>query len=356
MAEDVLLAFDVGGTNTRARVGVIRAGDVAPHPDFPEPLTAPIAHAADLYGFVRALLSDLSPGERVAAAVFDIAGPVTEGRQALMTNWADRTPLDVGDLVALGLPRGRTVLVNDLFAGALGLVSRLQREGIGSPSFEPVYVPDEGPGDLSGGHLAFVAPGTGLGSSGIVRIATREGFSSYTPVACEVQHTLVPAFADDVRGVIDRVWAERGAPPTWEDLVSGRGLESLHRAVCGAAPEVPEGQDVAGWVAARAAEADAACEAALGMYYRVAGRFAQMLALTFLPCSAVFLGGETSVKNRGFLLERSRFAEEFLDNAVQGRLLAATPVYLVQAEVNLEGSLTQAMRLARERVVVGTTA
>lgn len=356
MAEDTVLAFDIGGTNTRVKAAVVSAGETRDHPRLPGERTERISSKDELYRSIRDVLSRLEP-ERVEAAVIDVAGPVEGGgAKARLTNWSDPSPVTVDELVSLGLPQGRTRIVNDLFAGSLGLVALLEREGESSARLMTLHGPAEAP---VAGHLVFVAPGTGLGSAGIVRVDGAAGDAAYMPIACEVQHTLVPPFDPQVGAVLDAVRKRTGQAPTWEDVVSGRGLAMTYQATCdvrGRAPLTEEQamSDASAWIAARAvAGEDETCRAALDVYYRCAGRFAQMLALTFLPCAGVFLGGASSIKNRDFILS-SRFVAEFLDNRVQASLLQDTPVRLLQAEVNLDGGIAHAARVARERVVVGT--
>jgi len=341
MSRDLVLGFDVGATNTRASVGVLSEGGTEPHPAVNGSLTTEASSKGALYDFVVSVLRLFEDTDRIEAATFAVAGPVEGGVRAKMTNWAESSPIHVDELIALGLPRGRTVLVNDLYAGARGLTAWLDR-----PHREDdILSIHEGVESERPGNLVFIAPGTGLGTAGIVRLD-----DDYLPVAAETQHTLLPAFDDDVRDVIEQFSAAPSGPPSWEDIASGVGLSRTYLAYCailGQPPHLAGGEGASREIAEAAlAGQDAAAVRTLELYYRVLGRYAQMIALTFQPCDAVYIGGASTRRNLQFI-QRSTLVEQFLANRVQGRLLAEIPVRLVLQELNLDGALWEAARVAR---------
>lgn len=341
MARDIVLGFDVGATNTRAAVGVLTPSGVERHPAFENVLTTQASSRKALYDFVVSVLRVLEDTDAIEAATFAVAGPIEGGVRARMTNWAEAEPISVEDLAELGLPSGRIALVNDLFAGALGLTAWLQQP---QPSGLVDLNHQAGEGTHRG-HLVFVAPGTGLGAAGIVRMPDGQ----YMPVACEVQHTLLPAFDEDAAQVIEQLSAGPSGPPSWEDIASGVGLTRTYLAHCtilGQGPALGEEEGSRAVAEAALEGRDQAAVRTLELYYRVIGRFAQMLALTFQPCEAVYIGGASTMKNREFI-ERSGLLEQFLANRTQGRLLAGMPLRLVLEELNLQGALAESARLAR---------
>ena len=78
--------------------------------------------------------------------------------------------------------------------------------------------------------------------------------------------------------------------------------------------------------------------AAVRIYYRALGHFAQTLALSYLPCAAVVIGGASTTHNRELLAE-SGLAETFAEHPRFGAMLSGIPVRTVDGEVNLEGGL-----------------
>jgi glucokinase len=99
-------------------------------------------------------------------------------------------------------------------------------------------------------------------------------------------------------------------------------------------------------VARAASEGDALAVGAIGLYYRSAARFAQVLALSHLPCGRVVLGGSTTARNRA-LLAGSGFADAFDDNDVLREMLESVRLCAVLDEdVNLVGAMGEAVRVA----------
>jgi glucokinase len=289
----------------------------------------------------------LGPDDVLAGAAVAFAGPTT-GASARMTNWPPPTTVDADDLAEAGLPRDRTLLLNDVVAGALGVEAILESEGAGAEAFESLRdASPEGAG--RGGSLVYVAPGTGLGAAVLVprSLSSHDG---HVRMACESQHTAIPAFDDEVARVIDVLSTLPGRPPTWEDLVSGRGLATIHAVLDGL--EKGTGPDAAACDAARASEVaraasegDALAVGAIGLYYRSAARFAQVLALSHLPCGRVVLGGSTTARNRA-LLAGSGFADAFDDNDVLREMLESVRLCAVLDEdVNLVGAMGEAVRI-----------
>ena len=147
----MLLAGDIGGTNTR--LGVFAAASPRPAPV--EVRTYPTGDFPTLESMLAAFLADAgeSPAS-IEGAAFGVAGPVVQGRAAL-TNaaWQIDARAVAG---SLGLPSVR--LLNDLLAMAhavpvlaAGELRTLQA-GAANPD----------------GNVSLVAPGTGLGEALLV--------------------------------------------------------------------------------------------------------------------------------------------------------------------------------------------
>ncbi len=162
----MILAGDVGGTNTRLAVleisGGLRVVRLA---------TFRSREHATLEQMIDAFLADRP--EAITAACLGVAGPVKGGR-AVATNlpWA----ADAGALATrLGLP---TVgLINDLEANAWGLSM------LAPSDFEILH-----PGTPAIGGAAVLAAGTGLGQAGLfwngtehVPIASEGGHADFAP-------------------------------------------------------------------------------------------------------------------------------------------------------------------------------
>jgi glucokinase len=343
MGQEVLVAYNVGGTNSRVAFAGFEKGRAVRLPELAEPISQPRRGTDEFLAFVQETLGMLPGGAVIAGAACAFAGPVTHGDEVCMTNWPEPRCVTRDQLVEVGLPAA-TRVVNDMVAGAEGVLDRIDHGGAGvTRLFDP------GDRDLDSGNIVFLAPGTGLGAATLARTGLAD--PAHVPVGCECQHTAIPAFADDVSGWLDPLGEILGRVPTWEDVVSGRGLAYVHAALVAAdSGSLPEAPDDSGTpaIAEAALAGDTLAERALTVYYRALGRFAQLLALGAQPCVGVFLGGATTSKNIDFVL-RGDLVREFLDNDLMAETLAEVPVQVVEGELNLDGGLRIAAQAARAR-------
>ncbi len=333
-----LLAFDIGGTNSRALAALYDGHVIRPHPAMPKQEVRQIKDIASLLGFVQETVEML--GETPAATVMDAAGP-TDGRRVLLTNWPGTPEFAVEMLAEYGMTKA-TRLVNDLVAGAHGLAGELE-SGRGD-LFHPL---DRWSREVAPeGNVVYIAPGTGLGAAGIVR----EGAASPVVVGCESQHTPMHKFCDDVTEVLEVLEDGLDHAPTWEDVVSGRGLVHLFEIVSEMEGELvdPDSVPTPAEVSEAARNGDVRAARALNVYYRCLGRFAQLLALTFQPCTAVMFGGATTAANASFIAE-SGLVEEFRRGDVRAisELLHRPGLFWIERDLNLEGGLRLASHLVR---------
>ncbi|MBT8420311.1 MAG: glucokinase [Gammaproteobacteria bacterium] len=347
---NIVIGFDIGGTNSRAVIARVDGNTLAPLPDLPPVIKEKVASKDQFRQFIRDLLERLiTPDRQLIGAVIALAGPVAHHRAVVMTNWPDPREITLEEFVEWGLPSNRTTLINDMEAGCYGLMKYLRDDGIGSEYFEQL----KGGNTFGGadGNRVFIAPGTGLGVAGIIEIPSpSENTSPVYPIAAELQHTPMPILGKEQRIVADWLWREKQiAYPTWEDFVSGRGLANIYRAlhavarpahVVGKSVISPDITDHAAAVAkAGAMGHDPTAREALSVFYACTGRFCQLMALGFQAFGGVFIGGASTIKNRGFIQD-SPFIDAFLDNPAQQSLLALFPIYLVtESDLNLDGTL-----------------
>jgi glucokinase len=232
-----------------------------------------------------------------------------------------------------------------MVAGAEGVIDRVEHGGDGL-----VALHDPAPLDTAAGNVVYLAPGTGLGAATLVRTGLAD--PSHVAVGCECQHTAMPVFAEDVAEVLSAIAAMLGRVPTWEDVVSGRGIPRVHAAIeaieFGSKPALPADDADATAIARAAADGDPVATRALVAYYRALGSFAQLLALAEQPCAGVFVGGRTTEQNLE-VVERGDLVREFMDNDTVGQALTEVGVHVVRGDVSLSGALRIAAQAARAR-------
>ncbi len=318
LAKNILVG-DVGGTH--ARFAIVDAG--GPHP-------WNIQERQDLEGqfptFLDALRTyfERTGAQRPAVAAIAVAGPVTDGT-AHFTNrgWN----ISEADLKKFGFEQA--VLVNDFgvlaFAAEVLTVKDLRTIG------------PELPG-LGSGTITILGPGTGFGVSCLAR---DRGHS--VPMATEGGHIgFAPSDAQEL-AVLQLMWKEHGRVSV-ERILSGGGLEALYKTLEQLAGRTPQALTAADITAG--AGKDAACRAALSMFFAVFGAVAGDLALAHGARGGVYIAGGITQKTETFLVQ-SAFRQRFEDKGRLSPFVKAIPTRLiVNPDVAMLGAARAGARLA----------
>ena len=307
----VILAGDIGGTNTR--LALFDPGDLR-RSQAEE--TYPSGRHAGLPEIVRLFVENHAA--KVEGACFGVAGPVRDGRiEATNLPWV----VDAHELSTC-LGTDRLWLINDLEANAYGLAS------LDGKDFFTLQ-----PGDgTAKGNLCVVSAGTGLGEAGVHwdgalyrPFASEGGHATFSPeneLEVELQRWLQKRFSEHV---------------SWERVLSGPGLVNLYAFLkeSGRAEEPS-------WLTAEMAAGDAAavisrnalsgkadlCVRALDLFAHFYGAEAGNAALKYMATGGVYLGGGIAPRNLD-KLEDGTFLRAFLDKGRMRPLLEAMPVRVV---------------------------
>lgn len=298
------LVADIGGTNARFAM-VDAPGEAA--------RDVRVLACADhelLTAALEAYLAGVA-GKRPVAACLAVAGPVT-GDHVRLTNRAwdfsiEATRREVG-LATLAV-------LNDFEALALAL-PRLAGEELEQ---------------LGGGEAvadcvkAVLGPGTGLGVGAAIR--THVGWH---PLAGEGGHVelavpderLLAAFA-----LLRREHVRLSA----EQVLSGRGLEALHRALAALDGLEPPDLDAAA-ITEAALEGEARARATVEGFLDTLASFAGDVALMLGARGGVYLGGGIVPRMRP-LLQPGRFRRAFTNKGRLAPYLKTIPVSIIRAEM-----------------------
>lgn len=324
----MILAGDIGGTNTRLAVFALEGGALKPVVEASFP-----SHEHDSLEAVatRFLASHRLPVEH---ACFGVAGPVIDGRcETTNLPWV----VDARR-VADHLGLGSVWLINDLEANA---------HGIAELAPEDFVVLQAGtPG--AAGNAAVISAGTGLGEAGLWWDGAR-----HRPFACEGGHAdFAPANELQVR--LLRYLLLRHTHVSWERVLSGPGLftiyQYLREADVGVEPawlrdELRQHDPAAVITRAALEERSALCGRALELFVSLYGAEAGNLALKLMATGGVFLGGGIAPKILP-VLKAPTFREAFTAKGRLRRLLEAIPVRVI---VNDKAALLGAARYAALR-------
>lgn len=303
------LVADIGGTN--ARFAILR-GDAA-H-GF-EAVHTQRMLAEDFEAIRDAALAflDSYDGEPPKTACFAVAGPVGDGEVRLTNSpWRFRP-----EELARTLDVDRLRAVNDW--EALGRGAPL------TPKAELVTV-REGRGK-PGAPIAVLGPGTGLGMAYLHPRAN----AAPVVVSTEAGHAAFAPCGEDEIDVLLFVAKEFGYV-SWERLLSGRGLVTLHRAICrregkpwpNLRPEQVTQAAIDG--------SDAQAKKALEMFCAALGTFAGDAVLMGGARGGVYLGGGILPRIVEFFLE-SRFVECLIERDLMKKYFDDLPVKLITTDL-----------------------
>jgi len=292
------LLADVGGTNARfalqsgAGFDDIEVLACAEYPTLGAAMQAYLGKAA-----ARGL-----PVDGVRHAAIAIANPVEEDRVS-MTNhhWSF-------SIEALRQEQGLETLlvVNDFAALAMSLphLAADGRERIG------------GGIELPNRPIGLIGPGTGLGVSGVIPAGNR-----WIALAGEGGHvSFAPANKEEV-AILEALWGEYGHVSA-ERLLSGMGLELIHRALTGKRIDAPS---ITG-AAIDGSSMD--CIKTVQTFCAVLGSVAGNVALTLGATGGMYVGGGI-VPRLGKLFTESAFRARFEDKGRLSPYLARIPTYLI---------------------------
>jgi len=328
----LILAGDVGGT--RARFAILdESGRKVLHQDVLESRTFPTFEAA-LTRFIQGARATAKLKGAIRAASFGIAGPVVDQR-VKTTNlpWVidARTIADEFGIA-------RVALLNDLVALGLGAIAA------GPSKIRSIHA---GKPRSSGGNLAVIAAGTGLGEAAFVWDGT-------THVECPTEGSHVDfAPRTPVEAELLDVLTRQYGHVSYERVASGSTISVLYTffvrnqriresKACAALVARAPDQNVAVVELAEAGTSEAAMRA-VELWSSVYGAEAGNLALKSLATSGVYVCGGASARLAEVLahglparkksgrspsgpVQRSPFLDAFMDKGRMRPLLEKIPI------------------------------
>lgn len=295
-----ILVGDIGGTN--ARFAIVE-GEAGAKTDFPGVRTAAYLTIDEAIETVL----EASP-VRPKAALLAVAGPV-DGDEIPLTNcdWVVRPAA-----MARRLDLEAVVVLNDFEAQAMAAVAlgpdHLVQIGGGSPE--------------AGAGRTVLGPGTGCGVAGLVHSR-----GAWIPVPGEGGHVDIgPRSARD-----HQIWAHLEPIEgriSAEQMLCGRGLVNIYRAIAAADGRPVRLTDPAEVTAAAEAGADPVATEAVALFATCLGRLAGDMALIFMSRGGVYLSGGIAQKIVP-VLKSGGFRAAFDDKAPHGALMRTMPVYVM---------------------------
>ncbi|HWC02768.1 MAG TPA: glucokinase [Methylomirabilota bacterium] len=321
----MILAGDVGGTNTRLAWFEVAGGKLAPGVT----RIYPSQRHASLDEIVEIFLRE-APG-KIAHACVGVAGPVRDDRvDATNLPWG----VDARSLAAQ-LRLDHVLLLNDLEANAWGLAAL--------PATDFAVLQPGRPAPT--GNAAVISAGTGLGEAGLVWNGRH-----HRPVASEGGHADW-APQDELQGALWRFLAVEVGHVSVERVLSGPGLHNIYRFL-----RDRQGLGEPTWLAEALQTGDPAptithagiegraeiCVRTLELFVAIYGAEAGNLGLRMLATAGVYLGGGIAPRVLSVLQSRT-FLDAF---AAKGRLRPLLEAMSVRVVLNDQAALLGAARRA----------
>ncbi len=321
----MILAGDIGGTNSRLAVFDVEGGR-------PKPVTEgtfPSRAHQGLNEIVAKFTAEQN--QSFDGACFGVAGPVKRGRSETPNlPWV----VDAGQLASqLGLET--VLLINDLEANAHGIAALEPKDFI---------TLNDGERDAYG-NAALISPGTGLGEAGL-----RWEGDHHRPFPSEGGHADF-APRNEVEIELLRYLLTQFESVSYERVLSGPGLHNIYKFL----RDTGRGDEPA-WLAERLREEDPPavissvaleggcdlCAQAMDLFVSVHGAEAGNLALKVLATGGVFVGGGIAPKILP-KLKAPAFMRAFTAKGRMRPLLEAIPVKVI---LNEKTALLGAARVA----------
>ncbi|MDO4839770.1 MAG: glucokinase [Desulfovibrionaceae bacterium] len=320
------LAFDIGGTNCRVAVysvesngdAVLMTKDVVP--------TASLKNAKDLAEYAHISLKQYLLSCRACAIA--CAAPVINGRAELTNAGLVLEKGELQDLLGM-----QVALLNDYAAVCYAC------QESSAETAEKIWgkVSGSASSESQPGTRAVFGAGTGLGCAAVMGNGNKAGM-----LLSEGGHMSCPFEGEDERSFEDFLREQGIDQPSYEDVLSGRGLKKLvlHKT----------GQALSGKECGRKfLQHNPDGNMAGRLYARFLGRFARNWALCTASWGGLWIAGGIAVENRE-LVSSVSFRNEF----VSGRhrdLMEKMPVYLFRdGDCGLRGAMICAVRLAQEQI------
>jgi len=314
MKTATVLAGDIGGTKTSLAIFNTESGLNAPLAES----TFPSADYPSLEVLAQKFLS--RNGIKVDRASFGVAGPVVNGTSKI-TNlpWM----MDEAMLAnALGI--ASVHLLNDLLAFAHAVPLLTDKD---------LHVLKTGHA-VSGGTMAVVAPGTGLGEAYLTWDGTK-----YRAYASEGGHADFAPSNTLETGLLHYL-LERFDHVSDEHVCSGSGLVNIYSYLKDSgyaeepdwlSPQIVSAHDPTPVIVKAALDEDrpcTLCQATLNMFISILGAEAGNVALKAMATGGVYLGGGIPPRILS-AIERGPFMEAFGRKGRISKLMEAFPVYVI---------------------------
>ena len=179
------------------------------------------------------------------------------------------------------------------------------------------------------GSKVLISPGSGLGLAGIVdkQIIFTEG-----------GHLNIPSDSQDIKEILKKFKQDRGRNPTFEDLMSGKGINYIYKCFNNSVNSGYTNEEIL------VNKVDSACLKTRKLMLYLLATYAKYIALIWGATSGVYFSG--SIANSLLQPEElETFRADFENSPTMQELLVTIPVFLIKdLNLGLRGGLVLALR------------
>jgi len=284
------LIADLGGTN--ARLGITKNGSSLV--ESKQYLLADFQTVEDL---LDKYFEEINQG--VSKGIIGVAAPVIEDEISFTNN---EIKFSQKALRKRMFPKGLMVL-NDLELQAYALSDLSNEEVIKIGNVK----------EEKKGSKVLISPGTGLGLAGIV---------STKVIFTEGGHLNIPSDSREIEGLLNKFSEDKGRPPTFEDLLSGKGISFIFKSLGGSEVNYSNEEILTN-------KSNPSCLKTRRCILYLLAIYCKYMALIWGATSGIFLTG--SIANTLLKPEDlDTFRSQFESSATMQTLLRIIPTYLIK--------------------------
>ncbi|KAH0786301.1 Glucokinase 1 [Histomonas meleagridis] len=295
----------------------------------------PLSSASDFYGAIdtiRKEIKDNLPEAICRGAAYAIAGLRGKGSVCL-NNWMghDRT-IYHSKINTFLSPINHSLIINDLEAGAYGIVSS-SKQGNYSSYFKKLFGPENSSLISTTANTAILGMGSGLGAA---LITNNKATNSPIVVSTEMGYLQIPTSGvnnqthlldDAIVRFASNHYYQGVYSPGFEDLASGRGL-IVDYLFFGGKPNVDSTE-----ISELAKGGDTSAKMAMKQHYLYFTRCAKQFAVT-MKCGSILMALVNQVKNKWIIEEIAEEMEQEFKRYSRPELVNEVSLYTQIKECN----------------------
>lgn len=351
----LVMGIDIGGSGFRIRF--VNVNKPEQFVDLPHVKASSTAETVESLKSLIETIQSVAGDFESCGAAFAIAGPINNG-VCTLTNWPGEPEvrtIRINDLPEKLCPHDRTIFLNDLEAGAYGVVAAEENKTI-DDLFEQLWSRTAPKGPIvSATRSAVLAMGSGFGGALILK----SGLDKPLVLPTEIGHAQIPVVGKNdtkceeeyaiVQHVSNHYYQGKGTPE-YEDIASGRGLCLVYQYFYekNEKKKLPLENINGGDIAQDAKSGDKTARQALTWHYIMFMRAAKEIAVS-LCCDSIILALDNQVKNSWFVHAISDQLKDEFYNYIRPDWMKGIRVY-AQTKVlnfNLLGTTYMALRLSK---------